>query len=728
MALSRIAAGAGAGATIALAAHQAGDIIVIYAFRDGSTTAPTLPAGWLAINSGGANTCSGRLGYKIAKNASTTSGTWTNATHIAYTIYRGQHPKSPIGGNAGTNGTAASVSYPALTMVDTGGTSVVLGFCGHRSVDTTLETAPTGMTNRSTHVDATDEIAGHDTGTVSSWSLQTVAVGGTASGWRGVTVELRNDPGGVADNEFWVATDGDAGNAGTEGSPWTVQHVATGAGGLLLPGDTVRFKAGTYDVTALVFTVNGFPNNPIIFRAADGVRAHIRGVSASFAVDDIIIDGANLWFWRLEFSRDWPVGERANSHTAGAAVYNRNSPDGTKLIHCVIHDGDDGLFNDANTGDVEVYGCVSYNNGNDTAPKGHNFYCQHDDAGGTAGELMVEDNISFNSFGFALQSYASSGSGDQTGIRIRRNIMFNAGVLSTSQTTDTMNIGSDVAADPTVRCDVLDNVMVNIAGRGRDHLVCGHSGDPIDGLDVERNYFINGGEGTGFATVFLEGAPNVAIGGAFTCRENIIHVSPTGARRVVRFNPADANLAGVDWDLNNIFRDPTATAWQHAGGTSKNFADWKTATGKGTNDTATADDPTQVSLFYFPTDRYEEKRGHVAYLNWPDDPSIPVDLSQLGFIAGDMYEVRDCRDVYGSAILSGTYNGGNVAFPVTQVSDPAVVGTAPGDPPDTAPFFNAFVVEFTGVDEGGGGGPGSGTAHTKQRKVTAALKRLGRAA
>jgi hypothetical protein len=47
------------------------------------------------------------------------------------------------------------------------------------------------MTNRSDVVNATSEAAGHDTnGGVTSWSLQTVSVGGTSSGWFGSTVEL----------------------------------------------------------------------------------------------------------------------------------------------------------------------------------------------------------------------------------------------------------------------------------------------------------------------------------------------------------------------------------------------------------------------------------------------------------------------------------------------------------------------------------------------------------
>lgn len=178
--------------SVTIPTHQAGDLIVIAAFRDGSNTAPSLPAGWVNLgNPAGANTCSMRLAYRIATNGSTTSGTWTNATSVVCLVYRGVNQDFPIGDVAAASGSSTSVSYPALTMVNTGGSSWVAGFSGHRSTNTSLENAPTGMTNRANVNDATDEASGHDTnGGVASWSAQNVSVGGTSSGWQARTVEI----------------------------------------------------------------------------------------------------------------------------------------------------------------------------------------------------------------------------------------------------------------------------------------------------------------------------------------------------------------------------------------------------------------------------------------------------------------------------------------------------------------------------------------------------------
>jgi hypothetical protein len=185
--------GQGTGTTTAtLPTHEVGDLAVVFAYRDGNATAPTLPAGWTNINNTSSTSNSSRLAYKICKNTSETSGTWTNATSTIVHVYRGARFEGPIGGSGIASGTTGNVSYNTVSMTDTGNTSWVAGFAGHRSVDTSLQTAPSGMTNRSNVVDATDEAAGHDTnGTVSSWSSTSVTQGGTASGWNAITAEIR---------------------------------------------------------------------------------------------------------------------------------------------------------------------------------------------------------------------------------------------------------------------------------------------------------------------------------------------------------------------------------------------------------------------------------------------------------------------------------------------------------------------------------------------------------
>jgi len=191
MAISRVGAATAEATTITIpAGHQSGDLMIMFAYRDGSNTPPTKVSDWQEVyKATGANTNSHVLAVKWATSSSETSGTWTSATNLAVIVLRG------AGGVATfSTGTASSTSiaYNALNALwNNDGNSWVVGFAGHRSTNTSITTAPTGMTNQAGANGATAGIAVHDTnGGVSSWSTQTVAVGGTSSGWRSAVLEV----------------------------------------------------------------------------------------------------------------------------------------------------------------------------------------------------------------------------------------------------------------------------------------------------------------------------------------------------------------------------------------------------------------------------------------------------------------------------------------------------------------------------------------------------------
>ena len=200
MAISYIGSATGTNSIASMPAHQAGDLLLFFAFRDGNVTAPSLPSDYTNILTGSDSdlVSSCRVGYKIAASGSETSGTWTNATGLICHVYRGVDQTTPIGGSkaysyfdTGNN----TVNYRVITMTDTSGASWVAGFAGHAATNTSLETAPTGMTNRTNVVDATDEAAGHDTnGGVTSWTTKTVSVGGTTASWCSAVVEILANP------------------------------------------------------------------------------------------------------------------------------------------------------------------------------------------------------------------------------------------------------------------------------------------------------------------------------------------------------------------------------------------------------------------------------------------------------------------------------------------------------------------------------------------------------
>lgn len=224
--------------SVTMPTHQAGDLLVGFAYRDGNNSAPSIPTAenWRVWGSGsGANTNSSIIGYKVAASSSEASGTWTNATGVSVHVYRNH---AGYGANADTGAASTTVTYPALTLQVTDGSSWVAGFAGHRSVDTDLQNPPSGMVSRSTFVNATNEIAGHDTnGGVSSWSDTNVAVGGTSLGWRARTMEIKSliQPlgGGGGGSSAGIAANGNNGNnsSGSSGGSGATAPTNGGNGG-----------------------------------------------------------------------------------------------------------------------------------------------------------------------------------------------------------------------------------------------------------------------------------------------------------------------------------------------------------------------------------------------------------------------------------------------------------------------------------------------------------------
>ena len=173
-----------------LPAHAIGDLIVCFAFRDGSATPPTIPAAFTDLRSSGSGAVSQATAYRVATVTNTASGTWTNASAVVFVIYRNATLGS---GFADQGGVDSPVIYSPLTPSIPNGSSLILGFAGHAAGDTSLQTPPTGMVNRQTVAHASDEAAAHESSAGRyAWPSTNVAVGGSAGGWISNVVELKS--------------------------------------------------------------------------------------------------------------------------------------------------------------------------------------------------------------------------------------------------------------------------------------------------------------------------------------------------------------------------------------------------------------------------------------------------------------------------------------------------------------------------------------------------------
>lgn len=466
----------------------------------------------------------------------------------------------------------------------------------------------------------------------------------------------------AATNHF-VSPTGTSGGDGSISNPWDLQTALDGAGGRILAGDTVWLRGGTY-AGHYRTTLKGAPHTPVIFRRYRPEWARIDGT--------LRIDSADVVVWGFEVFRSTLTGDTAGVETNGPR---------TKLINMIIHDAaEDGISFWNGAADAEVYGNVVYNNGTHDNLD-HGVYLHNH-----AGTKTLEDNVFFQNLGLGIHAYASPGNQPQVGIRVLGNVAFNNGTISTAYASKVnILVGGDVVYSG---IQVIDNMAYHYEDAasvriGFDTAIT--NGDVV----IRRNYIRRGGANN-FAALRIHRWQQATVDSntlAATIRDVLSH---------------HGSLAGYTWGSNKYYRSPTAKAWMY-NNIDLTFQAWKDSTNLGAQDTATATNPTAARVFVRPN-RYEAGRGFVVIFNWPGTSSpVPVDLSSI-LAVGQTYEVRNvqqliCPPGLCAPILSGTYSGGTVSFPMTGVPAPAPnpLGNRRVPPfTTTAPHFDVFLVARPG--------------------------------
>ena len=163
MTISIVGSATNLGNTITMPTHAAGDLLVLFAYNDGASTAVTLPTGWVeryGVAVGGAGYI--RIGYKYAASAAETSGTWTNADHIFALSMRGGSNTLLFPNFVSTNtGTSATINYAAQTastFQTNADDQALLSWVASRNSSNTL-TAPSGLTEERAATDGANFVA-----------------------------------------------------------------------------------------------------------------------------------------------------------------------------------------------------------------------------------------------------------------------------------------------------------------------------------------------------------------------------------------------------------------------------------------------------------------------------------------------------------------------------------------------------------------------------------------
>jgi hypothetical protein len=162
MAIQNVWSGINANSFINFGAHEAGDLIIVFAHRRTSSSTISLPSGWTALRNNQIVNNSFRIAYRFATSSSTTSGNWSNTSVLLASIYRNVDSVANITGNLDGQGSGSGLNgvvyYPPVSMSVTDGSSWLVGVGGFgKDGDFNTSTPSSGNLDMSVRVYGTRE-------------------------------------------------------------------------------------------------------------------------------------------------------------------------------------------------------------------------------------------------------------------------------------------------------------------------------------------------------------------------------------------------------------------------------------------------------------------------------------------------------------------------------------------------------------------------------------------
>ncbi|WP_156749876.1 hypothetical protein [Mycobacterium sp. E1747] len=187
--------------SITLPTHQAGDVIIIFAFTNGTTTPPTPPAAsgtvpaLVQVDATAGNSCAASIYQFVATANNHTSGTWTAPATAAMAAivlrYEDRLAATPYGAHslAVSAATISTIITPAITPVKTDGSSKLLYMYAHRNM-TSWDAAPTGFTRLTAAANIAGVCVNSKNDTTSDGATNQTMTGVASSGCMAACLEI----------------------------------------------------------------------------------------------------------------------------------------------------------------------------------------------------------------------------------------------------------------------------------------------------------------------------------------------------------------------------------------------------------------------------------------------------------------------------------------------------------------------------------------------------------
>lgn len=484
---------------------------------------------------------------------------------------------------------------------------------------------------------------------------------------------------------YYVSTAGASGNAGTIASPWDLGSVLAGSHPQLnapAAGATVYWRGGTYSGSWTLSSSALSGTNPNGAFDPRG-KIHMRAYPGETVVltDTLTIDstaGTDIWWWDLEVKNT----NASSSDTIGVDCHAARHG----FIRVISHDhSGDGFGGWIENPDCFWVQCAGYNNGfTGSTPGvtfGHNYYIENQ-----TGFKRVYGSIGFNAFGYNFHHYAS-GASFLTGGDFRSCGATAAGRGNPGNSGYNFLLGG---GPPLVNlnADSLMAMAPQAASESTTASIGYFSDQTVNTSATITNCFFDG-------KLLLEWWDSPAV---LTFTGNAV-----GDGLTLDLLGASASLNASSVLNGNVYNyvdafDPFALGKNQVYSVADTIAAWRTLLGGSQESTSTltanATMGQKIVVYANPLDA---GNGLVLIKNSAGASTVSVDVSSI-LSNGANYAVYHHHSLNASSVLTGTYAGGTLAFPMNpSMSPPPMLGGSlrSATPVDSRPYAGMFWVKTT---------------------------------
>lgn len=487
--------------------------------------------------------------------------------------------------------------------------------------------------------------------------------------------------GGFAGPTYYASTGGSSGNNGSVGSPWDLASVINGAHGELnqpVDGALVYVRGGQYN-GSFNQGANLCGRNPSGPFDPAG-KIHIRAFPGEQVVltNQLVIDinaGTDIWWWDLDISNLTSASSdlMGVDHHAARHVF----------IRCISHDhSGNGFGSWEEAPDSAFVQCYSqYNGFTGTTPGssfGHGFYFQN-----TSGYKRLYGCGADNNFGYNFHFYGSGAAALVNGdFQYCGAVAPSRGIPGNSGFNILLGGGPPLI---NLKADHLMAMSATAAAESTTASIGYFSEQTVNQSALVTNCLFDG-------KLLLEWWDSPAV---LTFTNNRV-----GADVVLDLLGAAASLDAATVMDNNAYLyngafSPFALGKNQSYTTADTIAAWRTLLGGSREASSTYVASANVGqVAYVWANPLDPGSGFVSIKNSLGLSTVSVDVSLI-LQPGQAYNVYHQYSLRNNPVLSGTYSGGSLAFPMNPaLTQPSMLGgpLRGATPVDVRPFAGMFWV------------------------------------